>query len=140
MVDGYKMLNILVVEDDHIDFEVIKRALNRSDIKCIIHHAETGVIALKKLRGEDGESKITSPMILLADINMPLMNGIDMIKEIRADLKLQHNIIFILTTSAHHQDIVESYKLNIAGYFLKENIDYLISTLRPYCEKNQFPD
>ncbi len=76
---------------------------------------------------------------MLVDINMPLMNGIEMLQELRKDENFRQSIAFILTTSARKEDKVATYKLNVAGYFLKENLTHLIETLGPYCQGNQFP-
>lgn len=135
-----KQANILVVEDDIVDVEMLKRGFKKSGIDNTVFYAESGVTALKMLRGEDGAEKISTPVLMLIDINMPMMTGLEMLRELRGDKALQQNIAFILTTSARPQDKAESYQLNVAGYFLKENIDQLISALGPYCQSNQFPD
>ena len=132
--------NILIVEDDHIDVEMLKRGLKKAGIANKVCHAETGVAALEVLRGQNNREKISYPFLMLVDINMPLMNGIEMLQELRNDKNLRSTIAFILTTSARKEDKAASYNLNVAGYFLKENLHQLISTLKPYCQGNQFSD
>ena len=135
-----KPVNILIVEDDDVDVEMLKRGLKQAGITNKMHHADTGVAALEILRGQNSREKIFSPFLMLVDINMPLMNGLEMLRELRNDKNLRSTIAFILTTSAGEQDKAASYNLNVAGYFLKENLDQLISTLKPYCQDNQFPE
>lgn len=135
-----EQVKIMVVEDDLVDVEILKRGLKQAGITNAIHHAETGVAALEMLRGQSGREKISSPLLMLVDINMPLMNGLEMLRELRKDDRLQSTIAFMLTTSARAEDKAASYSLNVAGYFLKENLGGLISMLAPYCQGNEFPD
>jgi CheY-like chemotaxis protein len=133
-------VDILIVEDDEVDVQMIRRAFKKRNIQHAVYHAETGVEALEMLRGENNRQKIPSPHVMLVDINLPLMNGIEMLGELRNDDNLRHSVAFILTTSARKEDKVAAYKLNVAGYFLKENLDHLIGTLDTYCQGNQFPE
>lgn len=136
----HKPIDVLVVEDDQVDVEMIRRAFRKADIVHTIHHAESGIEALEMLRGENNREKIPLPQLILVDINMPMMNGIEMLQEMRKDEELKQNIAFILTTSARKEDKAAAYMLNAAGYFLKENLDHLIGALSPYCRGNQFPN
>lgn len=131
-------VNILLVDDDEIDVEVLRRKFKKQNIANPLYHAFCGVEALEILRGENEEQKISQPCIMLVDINTPMMNGIEFLKEVRKDEKLKKNIVFILTTSARDADIEAAYDLNIAGYFLKDSIDKLIGMLAFYREINQF--
>jgi DNA-binding NarL/FixJ family response regulator len=72
------------------------------------------------LRGANGKAKPPSPYLLLVDLNMPRMNGIQLVKALRADEELRHTIAFILTTSKREDDKVAAYDLNVAGYIVKE--------------------
>lgn len=132
-------VNILLVEDDEIDVEVIRRKFKKQNIANPLYHAFCGVEALKILRGENEEQRISQPCIILLDINMPRMNGIEFLNEVRKDEKLKRNMAFILTTSARSADIEAAYDLNIAGYFLKDALDKLIGLLGFYREINKFP-
>lgn len=109
---------ILVVEDDEVDVMVIRRTLKKSNITVPIHVAKDGIEALEQLRS----GKIPFPYIVLMDLNMPRMNGIDCIKEIRADKNLKQTIIFALSTSKDKNDKVKAYDCNIAGYIVKSDI------------------
>lgn len=133
-------VSFLVVEDDRVDVELFRYALKKANLAPHIYHAETGNIALDMLQGTNGQEKITSPLILLVDLNMPLMNGIEMLKKLRDNEKLKGLVAFVLTTSAREKDKVDCYDLNVAGYFLKKNLDQLVATLAPYCNGNQFKE
>ena len=72
------------------------------------------------LKGNDGKPKLNpAPQIILTDINMPKMNGIEFIKELRSDPELNAISVFVLSTSNDESDKIEAYKLNVAGYILK---------------------
>ena len=130
-----KSLNILLVDDDDGDAKAVQRAFQRAKIANPIVRAVDGVEALEILRGENGKAKSPSPCILLVDLNMPRMNGIEFVKALRADRGLRHSVVFILTTSKREEDIVAAYDLNVAGYIVKETagLDFLnLVTLMDY--------
>lgn len=130
-----KSLNILLVDDDDGDAKAVQRAFQRAKIANPIVRAVDGVEALEILRGENGKTKPPSPCILLVDLNMPRMNGIEFVKALRADRGLRHSVVFILTTSKREEDIVAAYDLNVAGYIVKETagLDFLnLVTLMDY--------
>ena len=133
-------INVLLVEDDEVDVEAVKREFKKHNIKNHLYRAVCGVDALEMLRGENQRPKLPRPYIMLVDINMPQMNGLDLLKEVRKDDGLKESIAFILTTSARDTDISAAYGLNAAGYFLKENMRDLIDMLSLYREINLFPD
>ncbi len=115
-----KSVNILLVEDDDGDAKAVRRAFQKSKIANPIIRAVDGEAALELLRGQNGMSKPPTPVILLVDINMPRMNGIDFVKALRADEALCHSIVFMLTTSKREEDKISAYELNVAGYIVKE--------------------
>ncbi|MBW4663864.1 MAG: response regulator [Chroococcus sp. CMT-3BRIN-NPC107] len=115
-----KMINILLVEDDEVDVMNVQRAFKKNNITNPLFLASNGLEALSILRGSD--SKINIPQvrrIILLDLNMPKMNGIEFLRELRADKQLQSIPVIVLTTSNEDKDKVEAYKLNVAGYILK---------------------
>jgi CheY-like chemotaxis protein len=111
-----KPLHILLVEDDQIDQMNIKRAFERNKIMNPLYMAENGLEALEMLR--DGRVPDERRLILL-DLNMPKMNGIEFLKSLREDPALSHTPVVVLTTSNDEQDKVQAYDLNVAGYLLK---------------------
>jgi len=114
-----KTLNILLVEDDDGDAKALQRAFQKAKIANRIVRAADGMEALDMLKGTNGREKMLSPYILLVDLNMPRMNGIQLIQALRNEHDLRHCIVFILTTSKRDQDKVAAYDLNVAGYILK---------------------
>ncbi len=114
-------LNILLVEDDDGDAKALQRAFQKARIANSIQRAVDGIEALDMLKGVNGKTKPPSPGILLVDLNMPRMNGIQFVKALRQDKDLRRSIVFILTTSTLDEDKVGAYDLNVAGYIAKAN-------------------
>jgi CheY-like chemotaxis protein len=137
-----KQINILLVEDDEIDVMNVKRAFKKNNISNPLHVCGNGVDALEYLRSIN--SFIELPRIILLDINMPRMGGIEFLRELRLDDKLKHISVFVMTTSNEEQDKVNAYKLNVAGYILKPlSIESFISSvamLNNYWMLCEYPD
>ena len=114
-----KPLNILLVEDDDGDAKAVQRAFRRTTIANPIVRAVDGIEALDIMRGANGKAKPSSPYLLLVDLNMPRMNGIQLIKALREDEILRHSVVFVLSTSKRDEDKMAAYDLNVAGYILK---------------------
>ena len=109
-------INLLLVDDDEVDVLNVRRALERGRITNQIWVAGDGIEGLATLRGTEMPR---DRRLVLLDINMPRMNGIEMLREMRADPELQMTSVVMLTTSNDDFDRVESYRLNVAGYLLK---------------------
>ncbi|UQA56433.1 response regulator [Polyangium aurulentum] len=109
-------LHILLVDDDEVDVMNVQRAFQKNRLANPIHVATNGLEALEKLR--DGSIKGARRLVLL-DLNMPRMNGIEFLRALRADPELQTTSVVVLTTSNEDRDKVEAYRLNVAGYLLK---------------------
>ena len=116
-----KTLNVLLVEDDEVDVMNVKRAFKRNNITNPLYVAFNGLEALEMLRGDNGDSPQIPQQrrIILLDLNMPRMGGLEFLQELRADSKLRPIPVIILTTSDEDKDRIEAYKLNVAGYLLK---------------------
>jgi CheY-like chemotaxis protein len=115
------MLNILLVEDDEVDVMAVRRAFKQGNIINPLYVAGNGLEALMMLRGKSGQPP-TVPLerrIILLDLNMPKMNGLEFLQELRADATLRHTPVIMLTTSNEEQDRIQAYDLNVAGYILK---------------------
>ena len=138
-----KIVNILLVEDDEVDVMNVQRAFKKNNILNPLSVAHNGVEALDKLRGTNGEPKINPlPRIILLDINMPKMNGLELLKELRADPVLHNISVFVMTTSNDDKDRFEAYNYNVAGYVIKpitfENFVAAVSILNNFwqlCEQ-----
>jgi CheY-like chemotaxis protein len=109
-------INLLLVDDDEVDVLNVKRALERGRITNQIWVANDGHEGLAALRGQELPRE---RRLVLLDINMPRMNGIEMLREVRADPALQMTSVVVLTTSNDDRDRIESFRLNVAGYLLK---------------------
>jgi|SRR3970040_25683 len=110
-----KLVNILLVEDDEVDVMNVKRAFTKNNIKNELFVAGNGVEALGMLR----TSIVPLPRIIILDINMPKMNGIEFLKVLREDENLKNISVFVMTTSNEDSDKINAYNLNVAGYILK---------------------
>jgi len=137
-----KLVSILLVEDDQVDIMNIQRAFKKNNIVNPLHVANNGVEALVMLRGEKKLNPL--PKIVLLDINMPQMNGIEFLKEIRNDEELKSLHVFIMTTSSDENDRWEAYQLNVAGYILKplsfEKFTSSVSILNNYWKLCELPE
>jgi len=137
---GHKMLNILLVEDDEVDVMNVRRAFTKNNITNPLFHASDGAEALERLRG--GEIPTERRLVLL-DLNMPRMNGIEFLRELRADPELAATTVVVLTTSNDERDRIEAYNLNVAGYLLKPvtfgNFCDVMATLNKYWTLVELP-
>ncbi len=113
-------LNILLVDDDDGDARAVKRAFAKARIVNPFCRAIDGIEALELLRGENGKEKAKFPLLMLVDLNMPRMNGIELVAALRADPVLHKTVVFVLTTSYRDEDMNAAYGLNVAGYIVKE--------------------
>ena len=130
---------ILLVEDDTVDVMTVKRVLKDIQVTSELVPAGDGEQALAYLR-DDGNAK---PCIILLDLNMPKMNGIEFMRIVKADEALQRIPIVVLTTSNSDQDISKSFELGAAGYMLK-SVDYkkfveVIKTIDLYWTLSRLP-
>jgi CheY-like chemotaxis protein len=139
MVDE-RMLNVLLVEDDEVDVMNVQRAFKKNHIANPLWVASNGIEGLEILRG--GEMPKSRRLVLL-DLNMPRMNGIEFLRELRADPELHNTPVVVLTTSDDERDRVNAYDLNVAGYILKPvtfiNFVESMATLNKYWTLVEFP-
>ncbi|MES2295538.1 MAG: response regulator [Pseudomonadota bacterium] len=110
---------ILLVEDDQVDVMTILRALKEIHVANPVVNMENGEAALEHLRAAGTER----PCIILLDLNMPIMNGIEFLQKIKADDAFKQIPVIVLTTSEEQQDKVNSFSLGVAGYMAKP-VDY----------------
>lgn len=114
-MDG-KILNIILVEDDTVDVMNVRKAFERGKITNPLWVAGDGVEGLDLLRGNQVPR---DRRLVLLDLNMPRMNGIEFLRELRSDATLRATPVVVLTTSNDDRDKVDAYDLNVAGYLLK---------------------
>lgn len=136
-----KVVSILLVEDDDVDVMNVKRAFRKNNIKNPLYVANNGIEALELLRNLD--NPIPNPKIILLDLNMPKMGGIEFLKEIRLDNELKNSIVYVMTTSNVDNDKIEAYNLNVAGYILKplsmEKFIEAVATLKSFWQLCEYP-
>lgn len=117
-----KPVKILLVEDDSIDVKAFQRAMSKMKINNPIHISRDGVEAWEYLQGCVVDESEESPSLVILDINMPRMNGLELLSKIRKDDQLRHLIVFVLTTSNDEKDKFEAFDMNVAGYMLKSDM------------------
>lgn len=113
------LMNVLVVEDNDIDVEHITRCMARSQLPNTVHHALDGEQALNQLRGSAGADPLDRPYLVLLDLNMPRMNGIEFLEELRSEPDLADTPVMVLTTSDREEDIAQSMQLGALDYLTK---------------------
>jgi CheY-like chemotaxis protein len=114
-------VNLLLVDDDEVDVQGLKRAFAKSRIGNPITVARDGIEALEFLRGENGRPQLPKPHLILLDLNMPRMNGLEFLEAIRADEDLKRSVVFMITTSKAEEDRARAYDQHVAGYIVKQD-------------------
>jgi len=130
---------ILLVEDDSVDAMTVKRALKDLNITNQLIRTTNGEEALDYLNTESNGS----PCVILLDLNMPKMNGIEFLKIIKVDEVLKEIPIVALTTSKEEGDVKETFKLGVADYIVKP-VDYkkfveALSPINQFCSFSELP-
>lgn len=115
----YKEVTILLVDDDDVDVMGVQRALKKLKILNPIVRARDGIEGLELLRDPQA---VKRPYIVLLDLNMPRMSGLEMLAELRKDSALSSAVVFVLTTSKADEDKVEAYQQHIAGFIIKSQV------------------
>lgn len=135
-----RVLNILLVEDDEVDVMNVRRAFERNNVSNPLFVAGNGLEALEILRGNVLPKE---RRLILLDLNMPKMNGIEFLEALRADPDLASLPVVVLTTSNDDQDKIDAYNFNVAGYLLKpvtfSNFCERMATLNKYWTLVEMP-
>ena len=131
--------SVMLVEDDNVDVMTVKRAFKDLNIKNQLIITPNGEEALEYLNNDDN----TTPSIILLDLNMPKMNGLEFLRIIKTDENLKKIPVIVLTTSSQQEDIIESFNFGIAGYIVK-SLDYTefteaIKTINLYWTLSKVP-
>ena len=122
-------LTLLVVDDDDVAAEAVVRGMRKHAIDCSVVIAEDGMAALQILRGQHPTRRIAKPYLVLLDLNMPRMNGLEFLRELRSDSQLRGTVVFVLTTSGSDADRARAYQEFIAGYMVKSGLGPQLSGL-----------
>jgi CheY-like chemotaxis protein len=135
-----RRLNILLVEDDELDVMNVQWAFKKNNVMNPLYVAANGIEALEMLRGDKMPK---DRRLILLDLNMPRMGGIEFLKELRADPVLHALTVVVLTTSDEERDKVKAYDLNVAGYILKPvtlaAFIEIMAALNKYWSVNELP-
>jgi chemotaxis family two-component system response regulator Rcp1 len=110
---------ILLVEDNNDDVELTNLAFQRAKFAVNLHHVSNGEECMAFLRKQGGYADAPTPDIILLDLNMPRMDGIEVMREISSDEALKHLIIVVMTSSKADEDVLRSYKLRCNSYLVK---------------------
>jgi len=131
---------IMLIEDDRVDVMTVKRALKDLNVTNPLIHTLNGEEALEYLRNDSNQK----PCVILLDLNMPKMSGLEFLKIIKNEDKLKKVPVVVLTTSKNEQDVIESFQLGVAGYIVKP-ADYkkfveAIRTINLYWTLSELPN
>lgn len=114
----YKEVTILLVDDDDIDHMAVVRAMKQLRLLNPLVRARDGLEALQMLR----QQQVHRPYLILLDLNMPRMNGLEFLEQLRHEAELSSSVVFVLTTSSADEDKVAAYQHHVAGYIVKHHI------------------
>ena len=118
-----KPLHILLVEDDEVDAEYLVRSFRQQRGLLTWTVVGNGLEALALLRSPHSHTGLRYPYLIVTDINMPLMNGLEFLQALRQDPKLRKAVVYILSSSALETDKAAAYAHQVAGYLLKATLD-----------------
>lgn len=121
----YKQAVLFLVDDDDVDYMAVERAMQKMRLLNPLVRARDGQTALEMLKS----GEVQGAFIILLDLNMPRMNGLEFLAALRADPHLSSSVVFVLTTSRSDEDKVAAYSFNVAGYLVKHNINEEFSNI-----------
>jgi CheY-like chemotaxis protein len=119
IIPQQKIVEILLVEDNPGDILLTKELLAETKVPNNIHVAQTGTTALQFLRKEGCYPDAPSPDLVLMDLNMPAMSGLEMLEELRSDPRLKYLPVIVLTSSDSEEDVMRCYELHANSYVIK---------------------
>ncbi|MFH1371774.1 MAG: response regulator [Planctomycetota bacterium] len=130
---------IMLIEDDSVDAMTVRRAMRELHINNSMVHCLDGEDGLKYLTDPETEK----PFVILLDLNMPKMSGIEFLKAVKTYPELKRIPIVVLTTSKEKRDVLDSFELGAAGYMIKP-VDYakftdVINTVMLYWSLSELP-
>ncbi len=131
-----EVIKVLVVEDNPNDVAIIKRAMRKSDVKCELYFARDGEEALDFLYGQGEFEDAPRPDLILLDLNLPKINGLEVLTKIKEDDRLKRLPVIVLTISEREEDMVKAYDSGAASYMTKpvdsKDFERLIQTVQEY--------
>lgn len=136
-------IHLLLVEDDDVEAEALQRAFRAWPLPHTLIVARDGLEALAVLRGNTHAPPLSQPYIILLDLNLPRMNGLEFLRALRQDSRLRNSIVFVWTTSTNQADVQAAYEQVVAGYLVKSRVGAsparLLDLLHSYCRMVIFP-
>ena len=124
-----KAVHVVLIDDDEVDVEAVVRSFRLHGMANPITTFRNGAEALHAMRGRFGSELGATPFLILLDLNMPMMNGIEFLDAIRGDPGLRRTIVFALTTSDTDEDKRAAYERHVAGYLVKSHLGVSYSAL-----------
>lgn len=120
--DEARRFRVLLIEDDDLDVIALHRVIANRDLQIELQRARNAIEALEMLRLQHEEGREESMLIVL-DLNMPAMNGIEFLSRLRADAQLCNSVVIAYTTSASPHDIAAAYSHHVAAYVTKDVVE-----------------
>ncbi|AXH00249.1 response regulator [Deinococcus wulumuqiensis] len=114
-----RAIEILLTEDNPADILLTEEAFEEAEFPCRLHVARDGVEGLAFLRREGRHAGAPTPDVILMDLNMPRLSGLELLDILKEDPQLQHIPVIVLTTSRAEEDVWRSYKLHANAYIPK---------------------
>jgi CheY-like chemotaxis protein len=138
-----QQVQIVLIDDDEVDVEAVARLLRKHKLPYDLVTFSNGSDAKIALEGKFGRELLQNPYLILLDLNMPRMNGIELLDWLRTQPHLSRSIVFAFTTSEAQQDCRAAYDLQVAGYLVKSNLgsgySALARMLDTYTQNILFP-
>ncbi len=138
-----EVMKVLVVEDNPNDVAIIKRAMRKSDVKCELYFARDGAEALDFLYQQGDFEDAPRPDLILLDLNLPKIKGLEVLAKIKADEHLRRLPVIVLTISEREEDMVKAYDSGAASYMTKpvdsKDFERLIQTVQDYWQIARVP-
>ena len=142
MLNPEKM-KVLVVEDNPDNVTIIKRAMRKSEVKCELYFARDGEEALDFLHREGEFEDVPRPDLILLDLNLPKINGLEVLAKVKEDERLRRIPVIVLTISEREEDMVKAYDSGAASYMTKpvdsKDFERLIGTVQDYWRIARIP-
>ncbi|MCL2918543.1 response regulator [Shewanella litorisediminis] len=135
----YREVVLFLVDDDDVDYMAVERAMRQMRLLNPLVRARDGKAALEMLK----DGVVQGAFVILLDLNMPRMNGLEFLQALRANPQYASAVVFVLTTSRADEDKLAAYSFNVAGYVVKSNIkdefDSIINMLDGYWRIVELP-
>lgn len=138
-----EVIKVLVVEDNPNDVAIVKRAMRKSDVKSELYFARDGAEALDFLYQQGDFEDAPRPDLILLDLNLPKIKGLEVLAKIKADEHLRRLPVIVLTISEREEDMVKAYDSGAASYMTKpvdsKDFERLIQTVQDYWQIARVP-